>query len=59
MVKNFGNSVIKQCCKKWAGNNVLKYGGKSVKIDILCANATFRIKNFDLRLTSTRQYCSM
>ena len=32
------------------GNNVLKYGRKSVKIDILCANATFRMKNFDLKV---------
>ena len=32
------------------GNNVLKYGRKSVKIDILCANATFRTKNFDLKV---------
>ena len=36
-------------------NSVLK----SVKIDIHCANATFRTKNFDLRLTCTRQYWSM
>ena len=41
------------------GNNVLKFGRKSVKIDILCANATFRMKKIDLRLTCTRQYCSM
>ena len=34
---------------RW-GNNVLKYGRKSVKIDILCANATFRMKNFDLKV---------
>ena len=27
---------------------------KSVKIDIHCANATFRMKHFDLRLTCTR-----
>ena len=32
------------------GNNVLKYGRNSVKIDILCANAIFRMKHFDLKV---------
>ena len=60
MVNNFGNSVILQCCKKkWVGLQYLKYGRKSVKIDILYANATFIMKKFDLRLTCTRQYCLM
>ena len=36
--------------QKVGGVNVLKYGRKTVKIDILCANATFRMKNFDLKV---------
>ena len=59
MVNNFGNSVISNVAKSGWGNNVLKYGRESVKIVILCANATFRMNDFDLRLTCIRQYCSM
>ena len=51
--------------RKWAqkGVNEVSFflpnsARKSVKIDIHCANATFRMKKFDLRLTCNRQYWS-
>ena len=51
--------------RKWAqkGVNEVSFflpnsARKSVKIDIHCANAIFRMKNFDLRLTCNRQYWS-
>ena len=52
--------------RKWAqkGINEVSFflpnsARKSVKIVIPCANATFRMKHFDLRLTCNRQYWSM
>ena len=44
--------------RKWAQKGV-NSDRKSVKIDIHSVNATFRMKNFDLRLTCNRQYWSM
>ena len=44
---------------KWGVIFLPNSARKSVKIDIHCANATFRMKHFDLRLTCNRQYLSM
>ena len=65
-MKNESRALSQLRGRKWAqkGENEVSFflpnsARKSVKIDIHCANATFRMKNFDLRLTCTRQYWSM